>query len=405
MQPSDAKSTMPDNASPDFRHCTEAELRQRFPSLQRDEIYLNHAAMGPWCSDSHAAVSQFADENLHCGAWNYAQWMQLEEQLHRQLADFIGVHERDDIALVKNTSEGLSLIAQGINWAAGDEIVIPDLEFPSNRLCWWQQQHRGALLREVHLAAAEPEQALMAACTERTRLMSVSAVQYGAGLRLDLERLGQFCRERGILFCVDGIQQLGALQLNALTIQCDFLVADAHKWLLGPEGIALFYSTAEARSQLNQDQIGWRMYPDPFNFERSDWTPPASARRFEIGSPNMLGIFAFAAALRMFQDYGMAQVEQRLLANMAVLFERLAQIPGIELRSHADPAYRSGIINFAPRPKTGLTSAQLHRRLLQAGIFGAQRGPGIRWSPHFYQSPAQMQRAVELLEQCLRSAD
>ncbi|MCG8465519.1 MAG: aminotransferase class V-fold PLP-dependent enzyme [Xanthomonadales bacterium] len=382
--------------------------RADFPILQRPGVYLNHAAMGPWARPTALAVQQFAQENLEQGAAHYVRWMQIENQVHHQLAQLLNAEHVDDIALCKNTSEGLSLIANGIEWNAGDEVVIPDIEFPSNRLPWLAQAPHGVSVHEVSLSGNEtsepsPEQALMAACNNNTRLMSVSAVQYGNGLRLDIATLGAFCRANNILFCVDAIQQLGALPLDVQSSACDFVVADAHKWLLGPEGIAVFYSTAKARAQLRDQQQGWRMYEQPFNFDRSDWSTPKSARRFEPGSPNMVGIFALQASLKLLLDIGVETIAQRILSHSQKLSQGIAQMSQLSLLSATEIERSSGIVSFTTGHAE--SDAELQKALKTQGILGAHRGGGIRWSPHFYQSSLDMEKALLELARCLAPSD
>lgn len=374
-------------------------LAQQFPILQQEGVYLNHAAMSPWPAQAAQAVKAFVDENLHHGARHYSRWMSVEKELHSKLAELINAPSAQDIALCKNTSEGLSLVANGLNWQQGDEVVIPNIEFPSNRLPWIAQQGSGVRVIEVDINTDNPEDSLISACGPHTRLLSVSAVQYGDGLRLDLEKLGRFCRENHILFCVDAIQQLGAIPMDVNEIQCDFLIADAHKWLLGPEGIAVFYSQPEARQQLKSLQQGWRIYDDPFNFERKDWTEPESARRFEIGSPNMIGIFAFNACVDVLLSQGMSQVGERVLANSATLATGIQSIPGLQLLSRVSEHRRSGIISFTSGSLA--ENQRIHHQLLELNVVGACRGNGIRWSPHFYQSDSDMAYALEQLTKCV----
>ncbi|GAB4189531.1 MAG: aminotransferase class V-fold PLP-dependent enzyme [Wenzhouxiangellaceae bacterium] len=379
-------------------------LLRQFPILGQSGIYLNHAAMGPWPLATAQAVQRFAEENLLRGASDYRRWMQLEDELHQQLARLINAPSVDDIALCKNTSEGLSVVAQGLPWQADDEVVFASCEFPSNRLPWQALSEYGVHTREVELDNDDPESSLIAACNPRTRLLSVSAVQYADGLRMDLPRLAEHCRAHDILLCVDAIQQVGALSLDVQAIDCDFLIADAHKWLLGPEGIALFYSRPQARGQLRLRQHGWRMYDNPFYFERRDWTPPDSARRFEPGSPNMMGVFALAASLRVLEEFGMEAVGERLLRNQRLLREGLAALPGIKIISDPRDERHSGIVTFtlvdANTERRQNRLLQRHRALTKAGVFGALRSGAIRWSPHFYQPEEQMQRAIEQLANC-----
>ncbi|MFM1892165.1 MAG: hypothetical protein RLZ44_1242, partial [Pseudomonadota bacterium] len=295
------------------------DYADEFP-LAPDLAYLNHAAVAPWPRRAAAAVARFAEENLHQGARHYPAWLEVEQRLRERLARLLNAPSPDDIALLKNTSEGLSVVAHGLAWSAGDNVVGIHADFPSNRVVWESLGRCGVRFRGVDLnAAADPEQALIAACDRDTRLLAVSSVHYATGLRLDLERLGRHCRAHGILFCVDAIQSLGALPLDVQALGVDFVAADGHKWLLGPEGIAVFYCRPELRERLTLHQFGWHMLAHPGDYERLDWQPAASAKRFECGSPNMLGIHGLEASLALLQAVGPDKVMQCTLKNVSYL--------------------------------------------------------------------------------------
>ncbi|MDH5300030.1 MAG: aminotransferase class V-fold PLP-dependent enzyme, partial [Gammaproteobacteria bacterium] len=213
-------------------------------------IYLNHAAVSPWPIPTQQAVTRFAEENSRIGTQRYPTWLGVENKLRQHAAALINAPKVSDIALVKNTSEGLSFIAYGLSWNAGDNIVISDQEFPSNRIVWESLANQGVSVRKVNLhSAATPELALMQACDQHTRLLSVSSVQFASGLRLLLDELGEFCKKQQILFCVDAIQSLGAAAFDVQACQADFVVADGHKWMAGPEGIGIFYVREDIRHQ------------------------------------------------------------------------------------------------------------------------------------------------------------
>ncbi len=361
--------------------------------LSPDLIYLNHAAVSPWPKRTVEAVTRFAQENGTRGAAEYGRWVQIEARLRQRLAALINAHSPADIALTKNTSEGLSIVAHGLDWQAGDNVVGIAQEFPSNRIVWESLRTEGVQCRQLDLYASEaPEADLTALCDRRTRLMAVSSVQYARGLRLDLEQLGAFCRNQGILLCVDGIQSLGAVPFDLERIQADFVVADGHKWMLGPEGIALLYVNPEVRPRLRLRQYGWHMVEHPGEFERRDWTPAADARRFECGSPNMLGIHALEASLSLLEEVGMASVEQAINALTARLLE-LIDHRGFELLSPRAPERRAGIVTFrVPDADPGA----LQEKLMAQRVICANRGGGIRFSPHFYTPTEQIERAIEL---------
>ncbi|PAU87242.1 aminotransferase [Pseudomonas sp. WN033] len=369
-----------------------------FPQLNR-LCYLNHAAVAPWPKRAAEAVSAFARENLIQGARDYPRWSQAEKHLRRQLQTLLNATSPNDIALVKNTSEALSFVAMGLDWQAGDEIVISDQEFPSNRIVWEALAPQGVRLNQVSLDSPDPEAALISALGPDTRLLSISSVQYGTGLRLDLERLGRACREHGVLFCVDAIQSLGALPFDVQAIDCDFAMADGHKWLLGPEGLGVFYCRAPAREQLRLTQFGWHMVEALGDYDREDWQPASSARRFEPGSPNMLAQQALSASLSLLLDVGMEQVALALEQRIEYLLEQLRQRPFIELLSPGEPARRAGIVTFRLYERN---QAAVFEQLRKADVVCAQRGGGIRWSPHFYTPQRVLDQALARLDEAYR---
>lgn len=365
-------------------------IKQEFP-LHEDLAYLNHAAVSPWPQRTADAVIRFARENVIYGAKNYPQWLEQEKLLRRQLQQLVNAPSADDIALVKNTSEALSMVASGIDWRDGDNVVSSSQEFPSNRIAWQAQQREGVEFREVDISGEDPETALMNACDQQTRVLTISSVQYGSGFRLNLEKLGEFCKKRGILFCVDAIQSIGAHAVDVQAIEADFVMADAHKWMLGPEGIALFYSRTERRDQLRLYEFGWHMVEKTGDYESKDWQIAASARRFECGSPNMLGCFAFSASLSLLLEVGMETIEERIRENTGLLIDGL-QRPGINLLSPGAGERRAGIVTFTVENKD---MAALHQSLVQKNIICAHRYGGIRFSPHFYTAPEKINNVLE----------
>lgn len=368
----------------------------RHPEFPLDEsiVYLNHAGIAPWPARTARAVQRFAEDNARHGARGCAHWHQIEQRLRGRLQRLINAPAPDDIALLKSTSEGLSVVAHGLDWRAGDNIVIPQGEFPSNRIVWESLARYGVELREADLDAEEtPELALMELCDERTRLISVSGVRYDSGLRLDLETLGQFCRDEEILFCVDAIQWLGALPFDVQRVRADFVAADGHKWMLGPEGVALLYVRPELRDELRLRQYGWHMVEHAGEFERREWRAARSARRFECGSPNMLGIHGLEASLALLEEVGIDNVARKVFNNTGYLIDTISQRPGAALLTPLSPERRSGIVTFR---LDGVDMAALHARLIERGVMCARRGGGIRFSPHFYHTTEELDRALAL---------
>jgi selenocysteine lyase/cysteine desulfurase len=198
------------------------------------------------------------------------------------------------------------------------------------------------------------------------------------------------------LLCVDAIQQLGALPFDVQASDCAFAMADGHKWMLGPEGLAVFYCRSDLREQLSLHQYGWHMIEEAGDYSRNDWQPALSARRFECGSPNMLGAVTLEASLSLLEEIGMQRVGRELAERVQWLLDGLQAIPGSRLLSCSAPQRRAGIVTFS---LAGRDNRQLFEHLKSHQVICAQRGAGIRLSPHFYTPAAVIEDCLRLLRE------
>jgi len=369
--------------------------------LDSNIIHLNHAAVAPWPKVTRDAVIAFAKENAAIGSQNYGLWMKTEQQLKHKMASLINADSCDEIAILKNTSEGLSIIAQGINFKPGDNIVVPAEEFPSNNIVWQVLTAQGVEVRSIPVQdSAQPEQDLLDAVDNHTRLLSCSSVQFARGLRLDLQLIGRACRQNQTLFCIDAIQSLGAIAFDAKACFADFVVADGHKWMCGPEGTALFYCRKEIQPLLTLRQHGWHMLEDAFDFSHSLQDKPLEqqfardARRFECGSPNMTGIAAMNASLGLLLDIGINNIQQSVLENSAYLITQLQAQPDITILSPTENGRYAGIVTFK---KEHIDNEKLYEHMQSNDVICAFRGGGIRFSPHFHTQHSDIDKALAIV--------
>lgn len=370
------------------------DLIQKEFNLRKDLIYLNHAGVSPWPLRTARAVQHFAEENMIQGSLRYPEWLRVETNLRMQARQLLNAASKDDIALVKNTSEALSAVAYGLDWDPGDNIVSSNQEFPSNRIVWDSLSSKGVEFREADLgSAASPEDALFSLVDDKTKLLTVSSVQFSTGLRMDLKRIGIFCRQREILFCIDAIQSVGAVQFDVQKINADFVMADGHKWMLGPEGLAVFYSHPDARNRLQLKQYGWHMVEAMGDFDNKDWAVAKTARRFECGSPNMLGIYALNASLSLLLQFGIDKVEREVLKRSEYLFDKIKSMPDLELITPTGQDRYAGIVTFR---RNGTDNAALCQYLMQNNVMCAHRFGGIRLSPHFYTPYEDLDQAIDM---------
>lgn len=371
-------------------------IAREFP--QGDLVYLNHAAVAPWPRCTMSAVAAFAHGCLTEAAWHYPAWLAVETELRARAARLLATTP-ERVALLKNTSEALSVVAHGFPWVAGDNVVFPAEEFPSNRIVWQSLAGRDVEARSVSLSGSgDPEEALLTACDRRTRLLAVSSVQYASGLRLDLGRLASAVRKAGIALCVDAIQGLGVLPHPVEDLGIDFLMADGHKWLLGPEGLALFYCSDAWRDRLVLHQFGWRMTAHPEDFDAPVWHPAPNARRFECGSPNMLGIHGLNASLGLIEDLGVDEIGRRILHRTELLIDALSTLPRVTVRTPKPQERRAGIVTFVPGARATWTPDAVFEALTSSRIFCARRGGGIRLSPHFYTPTEHLDRVISFID-------
>jgi selenocysteine lyase/cysteine desulfurase len=375
-------------------------LPSEFP-LEPELCYLNHAAVGPWPRRTAQTVANFAQQNMKRGAEDYPAWMEVAARLRDRLARLINANSADDIALVQNTSEGLSIVSQGLDWLKGEEVVGLAGDFCSNQMPWEALSDKGVrYLRVDALSDPDPEGKLIAAMSDKTRLLAISTVHFATGYRFDMHRLAEACRSKDVLLCVDAIQSLGAAPFDLVETPADFVTSGGHKWLLSPEGLGFLYCRPDLRDQLRLHQFGWAMREAPYAFESDSWTPARSARRFEAGTPNMMGIHAMEASLSLFEELGMEFVENRLAENVAFLETELKQLPDVEIVTPENPEKRAGILTFR---HAGAPAPTFHAQLMKNRVICAARAGGIRLAPHFYTPRPTLELGLDKIRQIIQT--
>jgi selenocysteine lyase/cysteine desulfurase len=296
---------------------------------------------------------------------------------------------------MKNTTQGILIAANGIDWQAGDNVVTTAVEFPANVYPWWSLKERyGVETRMV------PErdgciyiENIASAIDTRTRALTISHVEFASGFRNDIQALGELCREHEIWFIVDAIQSLGAIEVDVKSCNVDILAADGHKWLLAPEGAAIFYCADERREQLINTNIGWASVINPRDFLDYDLTQKPDATRFEEGSYNSVGVYGLKASIDLLLDIGIPAIETRILELTAGLIVGL-EAKGYRVITPKEDSERAGIVIFESEQ---YTPAEIYEMLYAENIITAERGSGVRVSPHFYNTASEVERLLEVL--------
>jgi cysteine desulfurase / selenocysteine lyase len=372
---------------------------EAFPILRKWDFF-NHAGVAPLTAAAAGAMRQFVAE-AEAGAYLGTSWYKDVEKLRGSAAAMLNASPQE-VAFLKNTSEGLATVALGIDWQAGDRIVTTNVEYPANIYPWMEAARRWGL--EVAQVPEEAgadgtrrvplERILEEASHPRTRLVTLSHVEFASGQRHDLAAIGGFCRERGVLFCVDAIQSLGVLPVDVQAMKIDYLSADGHKWLLGPEGAAVFYCRRELIERTRPLVVGWMNVVNAEQFGQYDYTLKPDARRHESGSHNIAGLAGLRASLELLHGLGSEQVSQRIKLLTDRLIDGL-QSAGWTLASPREGDCWSGIVSFTA-PGRDLPALARELRERQHTEIAVREGR-LRCSPHFYNTEEQIDRLVDRL--------
>ncbi len=376
-------------------HADEELRRNEFP-VARDKIFLAHAGVCPLPRIVADAVSECAR-----GGTLGDQEAFVAHRLNdaRQLGAQLLQCQPEEIALVGPTSLALSFVAAGLNFRKSDNVLIYHDDYPSNVYPWMALAGRGIEVRLLNtrgLGVIRPQDVL-GQVDENTRLVALASCHFISGYRLEHQAIGKSLRERGILFCLDAIQTLGAFPTTVEYV--DFLAADAHKWLLGPCGAGLLYVRRELQDKLNPPVYGWHNVRNPNFIAQEHIVFRNGAVKYEAGTHNLLGLAGLIAALELVREIGVETIAAELLRKRTQLVPALQTKGFTVLNADANPANASGIVSCC-RPGQDLTA--LHQKLTDAGIVTSlrtdRRGQNyLRLSPHFYNTDAELQRTLELL--------
>lgn len=369
------------------RILADEELRHKLFPVTQYRTYLAHAAVCPLPASVSQAISSYAKRTSRTGQFEYLHHG-IEAESRNMAAELLGAGA-NEIAFIPSTSAGLSTVASGLSWRNGDTVVIADWDFPANTYPWLNLQRLGVRIKFIRrkpsgLVTVED---VANQIDERTRLVSLSTVHFSTGAPIALDKIGKFLQGRGILFCVDAIQSLGILPCSVKHV--DFLAADAHKWLLGPQGIGLLFVRREHFERLHPTMVGWKTSASPQNLAAKQLVLADSACRYEPGSLNIVGLVGLHSSLSLIRRIGVAVIAKRLGALRFKLISGL-QSKGYEVLGSSSPDVLTGITSFGHKRKD---VASLFAELKERGIIVSLRDDWrgqkcIRVSPHFYNTDA-----------------
>lgn len=371
-----------------------SRYRSEFPYLESGVIHLNHAGVSPLPARTAQAIRDLASAQSERpveamrGAWNEIA------ACREKLARLMGV-PADNLAFTKNTGHGISIVADGLDWREGDEVVFADCEYPANTYPWLAQEARGVVSRIVPTrtdGTLDPSD-YAAHITAKTRVVAVSWVQFATGYRSDLAALAEIAHKHGALLLADVIQGLGAFPIDLSSLGVDIAATGSQKWLIGPLGVGGLYIHPDALNHLGLVNMGAGSVKDVRAFQPLGFNPKPNAQRYEEGTPNLIGIVGLSASLSLIEDAGIEKIGERILAITRYAAEGLRR-KGYEIMSPLEDRRRAGILIFR---HPSIASEELVTILENAGVVAIPRGGGIRFAPHFYLDESDMDRAIAVL--------
>jgi cysteine desulfurase/selenocysteine lyase len=359
-----------------------------FP-VRESLVYLNHAAVSPLSRRSADAMKHLADDCLRFGSLHYAEWLAVYQGLRVAAARLIHAGA-SEIALVKNTSEGIATIAMGLDWKPGDRMVGFREEFPANIYPWKRLEAKGVEI--TWLSVTDPLDRIDEAC-RGARLLAISFVQFLSGYRAPIQAIGEICRRNRCIYFVDAIQGLGAFPLDVRASHIDALASDGHKWMMGPEGCGILYISQALQERVEPVEFGWTNVAGYADYGSRDMALRPDAGRYECGTLNTIGCFGLKAAIEFLLEVGVGEIAP-VVQNLGDRIAEGVQAKGYELLGNRTPDTGAGIVSFR---KPGVEAPQVVAKLRSDGIIAAPRAGWVRTSPHFYIGPTEIDRLLDSL--------
>jgi cysteine desulfurase / selenocysteine lyase len=368
-------------------------FRSQFP-VTVPWAFLDHAAVAPLPAPAVAALHEYAASLAANGVTAVGKWVARVAEVRKLAARLMNAADPDDIYFVPNTTHGVSVVAEGFPWQSGDNVVLAAEEYPANQYPWMNLAHRGVEVRAVSSRGSRIAiDDLRAAMDSRTRVLTVSAVEFASGFRHDLDALGELCRDRGVFFFVDAIQGLGVFPIDVQKTPIDALSADGHKWLLGPEGAGIGYIRREWVERLHPIGVGAFSVVNPLAFSTIDFRMKPHAGRWEGGALNIPGITAMGASIELLLSAGVENVLQRVVELTDYLCEK-ATARGWQVFSSRADGEKSGIVSLV---HPALSAVEVMKRAKASGVVVNARADRVRVSPHAYNTEAEIDRFLSVV--------
>ncbi|OGU70824.1 MAG: hypothetical protein A2V93_07815 [Ignavibacteria bacterium RBG_16_34_14] len=373
------------------------EIRKLFPHIEKGIIYFNHASASPLSFRVQEEIKNYIHNQSVYRIDDIIAMIKESSKAKELFASLIN-STPERIAYTDNTSNGLNILAQGIKWKRGDRVLLNDIEFPANVYPFLNLKKKGVIIdfvkSEDKVVDAE---SIIENIKPRTKLISVSQVQFLSGYRIDLRKIGKVCKERDIIFCVDAAQGLGAVRLDVKEDNIDFISCGSQKWLMGLQGFGFIYVSEELQQNMEPAFVGWLSNKSPSkNLLDYKINLRKTADCFENGTISLVGAFALSASLSLFSDFGFDNVEKKILDNTSYFIFKLKDNGIDTYQSKVKRKFHSGIVSFTHKDPT-----RIHYELQKENIRFSVREGIVRFSPHFYNSLDEINEVVYYLNQVI----
>lgn len=372
------------------------EARDLFPHIKKNKIYFNHAATGPFSKNVLNAVNDYLLQRSETDIDNYPEFLKVTAEIKNYITQMLNC-SYEQIAFVENTSNGMNVLAQGIKWQKGDSIILNDLEFPANVYPFLNLEKEGVIVEFAKsrdgIVSAEDVLELI---KPNTKLISISFVQFLTGYKVDLEKVGKVCDEKGIYFSVDAIQGLGAFTLDVKKCKIDFVSCGTAKWLLGMQGFAFIYVSEKLQQVLQPKYVGWLSVDEAWNLLDFNLKLKKTAETFQTGTINSLGAFGLLPSLKLFADFGYENVGRKIIDNSSHFIKKLLEIGIYPVLKDCENDNLSGIVSFKH-----VNSMNILEELKKKEIYCSVREGMVRLSPHFYNTLEEIDQVVSEISKIL----
>lgn len=373
-----------------------ADIRDLYPHLKQDGVYFNNAAMGPMNILTQKAIDVYVKGRTIQPIDPFEQYLEWSNLLKDNLSKLFNCTP-DRLAWTDCVGNAMNMVAQGLEWKEGDHIIVNDLEFPSNVYPFLNLEKQGVKIEIVSTENGVVSiEKIEAAITSKTKLISISHVQFLTGYRVDLVRLGEICKKHGIIFCVDVIQSSGVVPIDVKKMNIDFLAGGSHKWLMALIGLGYFYISEELQSKINQKYVGWTSVNDMWNLLDYNIEFREGADRFQNGGHSFIGVVALSASLQILMQIGIEKIEESILANTDYL-----------LNSLSDLGYNSTLKSLPEENRAGIVSVKMDNteklleELSKKNVTVAVRQGILRMSPHYYNTKEDIDEFIARLKSVL----